>query len=94
MQPPFAFTIRVITESGLIYTLATTVLVSAVFIRDAPNGTEYPMIIICAIVRIVRLVDISTLVAHSCQIPPSCGITFDLILIRVAQNRAKPPPDD
>jgi hypothetical protein len=51
MQPPFAFIIRVIIESGLIYTLATTVLVCAVFIRDAPNGSEYPMIIICAIVR-------------------------------------------
>ena len=51
MQPAFAFIIRIITESGLIYTLATTVLVCALFIRDAPNGSEYPMIIICAIVR-------------------------------------------
>ena len=86
MQPPFAFIIRVITESGLIYALATTVLVCAVFIRDVPNGTKYPTKIICAIVRSTPNGYFDPRYSFWSD-SPSCGITFDLILIRLAQNR-------
>lgn len=64
MQPDFAFLIRVIVESGLIYTLATAVLVCAVFIRGTPHGSEL-MIIICAIVRSTPN-GFSIIATHSC----------------------------
>jgi len=51
MQHALRFAIRVFTESGLIYTLTTIFVLCAVYIRDSPSGSEYPLFISCDIVR-------------------------------------------
>ncbi|KAF8343566.1 hypothetical protein F5887DRAFT_290170 [Amanita rubescens] len=55
MRSTFIFTIRVITESGLVYTITSILLLIS--------------------------------------FDPIAGIAYNLILIRVAQNRAEPPPN-
>ncbi len=49
LKPTFIFAIRVVAESGLIYTIASIALVSAIFVSDA--GTSFPLLITAAIVR-------------------------------------------
>lgn len=49
LKPTFIFAIRVIAESGLIYTIASIALICAIFVSNA--GTPYPLLITAAIVR-------------------------------------------
>ena len=79
----FRFTIRVIVESGLLYTITSIVTFC---LELMPN--EEPLVIASAIVctngPIARIVSNSRT-----QNFPVAGIAYNLILMRVAQNRAK-----
>ena len=79
----FRFTIRVIVESGLLYTITSIVTFC---LELMPN--EEPLVIASAIVctngPIARIVSNSRT-----QNFPIAGIAYNLILMRVAQNRAK-----
>ncbi|KAF8330666.1 hypothetical protein F5887DRAFT_999837 [Amanita rubescens] len=61
------FTIRVVAESGLLYTITTIVTFCMIFLT-VPGGSQ---------------------IAAAINLPVS-GIAYHLILIRVAQNRARP----
>jgi hypothetical protein len=76
------FTIRVIAESGLLYTLTSIATFCAELL---PN--QAPFVITSAIVCTNGLIVRIASHGHTQNFPVS-GIAYNLILIRVAQNRA------
>ncbi len=63
MSSPLIFAIRVIAESGSLYTLGSIFALCAVFISDSHSGNQYPLMMAGAIVR--RQMKISTIVSDS-----------------------------
>lgn len=51
MRSAVFFAIRVVAESGLLYTVTGLATLAAVFISLSFNGTQLPLVILCAIVR-------------------------------------------
>ncbi len=56
MRSPLIFAIRVIAESGTLYTLATIAALCATFVSDSSSasessGSQYPLVMTSAIVR-------------------------------------------
>jgi hypothetical protein len=84
----FHFAIRVIAESGLLYTLTSISTLSAVLLCP-DNWFAITSAIVCR-----KELNAAGGLSHPCtQSFPTSGIAFNLILIRVAQNRASSEPE-
>jgi hypothetical protein len=84
------FAIRVVAESGLLYTVTGIAVLVAVIISLSPNGPQLPLIMLVAI---VRRTSIGNTHHHDLFIAssffPLPGITYDILWIRVALNRVE-----
>ena len=82
-EPGFLRFIRAVAESGLLYTFTSIATLCAIFVRDLPNGSPYPLMIASAIVCRLQHDILTTMTQPYFQNLPVAGIAYDLMILIV-----------